>query len=92
LKQRFSRATQPSSDSFGASLHRIEHVHCEGKGYESAAAVGSCLFELACAVNALRNVEGTRHGRAFPANLRSEEAPAAIEGMRIIAERMLASL
>ena len=52
----------------------------------------AALFELGCAVNALRNVEGTGHGRAFPANVRSEEARAAIEGMGIIAERMLASL
>jgi len=52
----------------------------------------AALFELGCAVNALRNAEGTGHGRPFPATVTEHEARSAIEGMGIVAERMLAAL
>lgn len=47
------------------------------------------LFEAACAVNALRNKEGTGHGRPWPTSLKEHEARTAVETIGIVAERML---
>lgn len=47
------------------------------------------MFELACAVNTLRNKTGTGHGRPWLPNVTDAEAKAAIEFMGIIAEWML---
>lgn len=52
----------------------------------------AALYELGCAANALRNAEGTGHGRPFPATVTDREARSAIEGMGVVAERMLAAL
>jgi hypothetical protein len=52
----------------------------------------AALYELACAVNALRNAEGTGHGRPFPATVSDLEARAAVESMGVVAERLLALL
>lgn len=50
------------------------------------------LYQIGCAVNALRNTQGTGHGRAFPATVNEHEARSAIESMGVVAERMLAVL
>jgi len=50
------------------------------------------LYELACAVNRLRNREGTGHGRPFLPNVTEPEARAAIESMGLIAEKLLSAL
>lgn len=52
----------------------------------------AALFELGCAVNVLRNAEGTGHGRPFLPTVTDQEARAAIESMGVVAERMLAAL
>lgn len=54
--------------------------------------VERALFELGCAINTLRNKQGTGHGRPWLANVTAAEARAAVEAMGIIAERMLAAL
>lgn len=50
------------------------------------------LYETACAVNALRNKQGTGHGRPWDATVSDAEAKSAIELIGCIAERMLAAL
>jgi len=50
------------------------------------------LFEAACAVNNLRNRQGTGHGRPWLLSLTEAEARAAIEIMGIVCERMLDGL
>lgn len=50
------------------------------------------LYELGCAVNRLRNKEGTGHGRPFLPSVSDIEARAAIEAMGVIADRMLGCL
>ena len=52
----------------------------------------AALFELGCAANALRNVQGTGHGRAFPPTVSTDEARTAIESMGVIAQRLLSAL
>lgn len=50
------------------------------------------MYELACAINSLRNKQGTGHGRPFPATVTACEAKAAIESIGVIAEFLLARL
>jgi hypothetical protein len=48
------------------------------------------LFELAIALNRLRNKEGTGHGRPWLSSVSDSEARLAIESMGAIAEFLLA--
>ncbi len=50
------------------------------------------MYDLACAVNALRNKQGTGHGRPWLPSVTTPEAKAAVESMGVIAERMLSAL
>ncbi len=50
------------------------------------------LYEAACAVNKLRNREGTGHGRPWLPTVSQPDAKAAIEIMGVVAERLLAAL
>jgi hypothetical protein len=50
------------------------------------------LYELGCAVNALRNKEGTGHGRPFLPSITNGQARSAIESMGIISEFLLDKL
>lgn len=50
------------------------------------------LYELGCAVNALRNKTGTGHGRPFLPTLSDDEARAAVQLMGIIAGLLLRAL
>lgn len=50
------------------------------------------LYELGCAVNKLRNKEGTGHGRPWLPTVRDDEAQAAIEAMGLVAGRLLDAL
>lgn len=54
--------------------------------------VDAALYELACGVNALRNAQGTGHGRPFPATVSPEEARVAVESMGAVADRLLSKL
>jgi hypothetical protein len=49
------------------------------------------MYELACSINALRNKEGTGHGRPWLSSVSDAEARMAIESMGIIAERLFAA-
>ena len=49
-------------------------------------------YELACAINRLRNTQGIGHGRPWLPTVTDSEARRAIGHMGIIAERMLAAL
>lgn len=50
------------------------------------------LYEAACALNTLRNKEGTGHGRPWPPNIGAEEARHAVQLMGSVAELMLREL
>ena len=50
------------------------------------------LFDVGCAVNRLRNKQGTGHGRPFPSTLSEVEARVAIEAMGAIAQLLLGRL
>ncbi len=54
--------------------------------------VERALYDAACAVNALRNKEGTGHGRPWLPTITSDQAKLAVQQMGIIAEYMLAAL
>lgn len=54
--------------------------------------VERALYEVGCAVNRLRNKEGTGHGRPWLTSVTDNEARAATELMGIIAERLLSGL
>jgi hypothetical protein len=47
------------------------------------------MYDIACAVNHLRNKEGTGHGRPWVPSVTDAEAKMAVEIMGVIAERML---
>jgi hypothetical protein len=50
------------------------------------------LYDLACAVNRLRNREGTGHGRPFLATVTPAQARTAVQSMGLVAARLLDSL
>lgn len=50
------------------------------------------LYDLACAVNRLRNRQGAGHGRPFPPTVTPSQARAAIQSMGIIAAHLLDTL
>lgn len=54
--------------------------------------VERALYEIACAVNSLRNKEGTGHGRPWLPIVTIEQARLAIHLMGVIAEYMLSAL
>lgn len=50
------------------------------------------LYELACAVNRLRNREGAGHGRPFLSTVTQSQARTAVQSMGLVAARLLDSL
>lgn len=50
------------------------------------------LYELGCAINGMRNKEGTGHGRPFCPIITKEEALSAVQSIGIIADYMLRRL
>lgn len=54
--------------------------------------VERAMYSLACAVNRLRNKEGTGHGRPWLTTVTPSEARAAIESMGLVAEFLLSRL
>jgi hypothetical protein len=50
------------------------------------------LYDLACAINRLRDREGTGHGRPFPTTVTTAEARAAVQSMGVVAARLLDAL
>lgn len=53
--------------------------------------VERAMYELGCAINRLRNKEGTGHGRPWLPSVSDSEAKAAVEFMGILAERLLSA-
>lgn len=47
------------------------------------------MYDLGCAINRLRNKEGTGHGRPWPLSVTDSEAKSSVEMMGIIADRLL---
>jgi hypothetical protein len=62
------------------------------KGEVPQKALDRALFDVACAINRLRNKEGTGHGRPWPPSITEAEAREGTELMGIIAERLLSAL
>jgi hypothetical protein len=50
------------------------------------------LFELACAVNRLRNRQGTGHGRPFLPTVTQSQSRTAVQSMGLVAARLLDAL
>jgi len=50
------------------------------------------MYDLACAINKLRNKEGTGHGRPWVPDVTNEEARASVEFVGVICERLLSEL
>jgi abortive infection Abi-like protein len=50
------------------------------------------LYELACAVNRLRNRDGTGHGRPFLATVTQAQARTAVQSMGLVAARLMDAL
>ncbi len=64
----------------------------DAKGNSPIERLERSLYEAGCAINTLRNKEGTGHGRPWVTSLSDKDARAAIQVMGIIAERMLNKL
>jgi len=58
-------------------------------GEPASKRIERAIYELACAINQLRNKEGTGHGRPWLPTVTDSEGKMAIESMGIIAERLL---
>ena len=61
----------------------------DGKDDTPINRIDRALFEAACAINTLRNKQGTGHGRPWLPTVKDHEARTAIETMGLVAERML---
>lgn len=67
-------------------VHRAEQGEAAQKRFERA------LYEMGCAINHLRNKEGTGHGRPWLPSVTDAEARIAVEIMGAIAKRLLDGL
>ena len=97
LRERFG--SYPSKDNFPTLLGQAfvavglaTPEHPEQPGEHARRGVERSLYQLGCAVNRLRNKEGTGHGRPCLPDLTPGEARLAVEAMGIIAERLLDAL
>jgi hypothetical protein len=59
---------------------------------DSRCAVEQCLWLLGCAVNRLRNAEGTGHGRPSPTAVGDQEAELAVQAMGLVSQLLLGRL
>jgi hypothetical protein len=50
------------------------------------------LYDLACAVNRLRNRQGTGHGRPFEPTVTQAQARTAVQSMGLVVARLLDAL
>ena len=71
-------------------LKTPQHTRVPGESAQSD--VDRALFDLGCAVNRLRNKDGTGHGRPWLPSVGQAEARVAVEAMGIVAERLLSAL
>jgi Abortive infection C-terminus len=93
-----STGTYPSNVNFPATLyHAFDRLGLATSSPDLLAkldsdaqrAVEQSLWLLGCAVNRLRNQEGTGHGRPFAPTLSDREARLAIQAMGVIAQLLL---
>ena len=91
----------PTGANFPTTLYQaFERLGLTAPGPEALQALDSdprraieqALWLLGCAVNRLRNDEGTGHGRPFPATVSDSEARHAIQSMAVIAQLLLDGL
>lgn len=76
----------------GQAFIAVDLAHERKAGQAAHERVEAALFERACAVNSLRNREGTGHGRPFLPGVTEKQAKTAIESMGIVAETLLDAL
>lgn len=62
------------------------------KGEPAHKAMERAMYELGCAVNRLRNRDGTGHGRPFLPSVTLEQTRSAVESMGVVAEYVLNAL
>jgi hypothetical protein len=74
------------------ALGMVTPSHAVIPGEPPQHALDRALYDAACAINRLRNKEGTGHGRPWPPSVTEMEARHATELMGIVAERLLAAL
>lgn len=84
----------PTGDNFptllGQAFVALEMaVPADGKPDTPVNRLDRALFEAACAVNTLRNKQGTGHGRPWLPTVSDHEARTAVEVIGLVAERML---
>lgn len=65
-------------------------VQCEGE--HPRANLERKMYDLACAINKLRNKEGTGHGRPWMPDVGDDEARASVEFIGVICEKLLKEL
>jgi len=88
--------TYPTTSNFptllGQAYLNLGLAYEAKDGSTPAERLDAALYQAACAVNTLRNKEGTGHGRPFIATVTGAQARLAIETMGIVAERLLTAL
>jgi imidazoleglycerol phosphate dehydratase HisB len=94
LVERFGQAggVQNFPTLVGQAFVAVGLAHEYRPGDKAHRRVEAALYELACAVNNLRNKEGTGHGRPWLPEVTKRQARTAIEGMGIVAETLLDAL
>jgi hypothetical protein len=74
------------------ALGMVTPQHAIQQNEPATARYERALYELGCAINGMRNKEGTGHGRPFCPNITQEEALSAVQSIGIIADYMLKKL
>lgn len=94
LVEQFGRVSNAGSfpTLLGQAFTMLGLAHQWTGGEPAHARVEAALYELGCAVNMLRNKQGTGHGRPFLPTVTDIQARAAIESMGIVAELLLDTL
>jgi Abortive infection C-terminus len=94
LVQRFG--TYSASDNFptlvGQAFVATGLCAVKQKQHTPQEQMDLALYDLACAVNRLRNRQGTGHGRPFDAGVTPPQARAAVQAMGLVAARLLDAL
>lgn len=70
----------------------VTSAHPKVAGEPPEAALQRALFDAACAVNTLRNKQGTGHGRPFLPTLTVEQARIAVQTMGVVSQLLLEAL
>lgn len=86
-RMNFSGTLWNAFDQLGLAAPRTDVLDLIEKDPQRA--VDQALYMLGCAVNRLRNAEGTGHGRPFPASVTDDEAAIAVQGMGVVVQRLL---